>query len=369
MKLQAIRALGRLGWLAAWVASVAAGCTATRSVPGTELTRLAHRAERDAVVVDAEMLLRERVDPNTQIRFRNRRGEWTPWLRGRLLRVDGEGIYAADQEDYQGLLLGWRWADIEEAEVKNWKGGRTAAVVVGGTAGTVALAIVVVPLVLLGVYVKSMKNYDGPEPSRGSSDGGGSGARLASGLARAATSTDEDEPVEPEWAPYASDRNRSVPLFSQRARRRARARLLVSADAAADAVAPHTLLGGVAAGVRLHDMIELSAGVRHWTGRQDSAAGSPASEQHVLGFARAGFHFHIDAAHFVALPLAVELGRGNAVDGYVRMRWGLRLRLGQHAFVGADIMNPVYTSFVSSDEEARYGGWSWLSGMEAGATF
>ncbi|MBW2734534.1 MAG: hypothetical protein JRH20_19275 [Deltaproteobacteria bacterium] len=100
-----------------------------------------------------------RIDASTKLRFQLRDDRMTDWVRGADLATSSSGV-----------VLGKTsipWSDIEGAEVKNFSGGKTAAV-------TILSAAVVVAVVAYAV--------SGAKGSKGSS--GGKGRRLVRGSGR-----------------------------------------------------------------------------------------------------------------------------------------------------------------------------------------
>jgi hypothetical protein len=264
-----------------------------------------------------------------------------------------------------GTTRGWRWDEMQAAEVKNVKGVRTLGATAGVTAGVAAVIALAVPILVIGSAMSWPKKHDAHPRTEGWGESKGSGWQLIEGAR-----TPDQRTRTPAWKPDLGEHGDAEPLFTRAALRRSRVRLLVSGDAVIDTLRPSRLVDGVSAGVRLHDIVELSGGVRHVMVRGPQQAGEVQdTTQGFLGFGRLGAHLAVDGPHLFAIPVSLELGMGSTVDVYARLRWGLRMRLGRHTFVGAEIFNPTYTHFAGDDNNQRHGGWSWLHGLEVGAAF
>jgi hypothetical protein len=308
-----------------WIALLVGGCTYHRTIPSERLAPMREARQRDAVVLRVDDTWRARLSPNSRVRFRH--GDaWSAWLDASALKLDDRGVWV------DGARAGWRWDEIEDAEVETVSGGASLGAVVGVAALSVALA----PLALLGDTFSWMGNMDGPpsgspRPSQRAFDKLG------------AISIDDRDHTPGTWRPTLAATADAPPLFSFRARRRAIARLVVGADAVASR--KHQS-GGLTLAVRFTEMIELGASVR---AQRDAGA--------LWSFYLAG-HFPLGAPHRWAIPLGIDAG-GRDGAGYFRLRCGLRANVRGDWFVGVYPVNPVYAEHA----------WSYASGAELGAAF
>ncbi len=283
-------------------------------------------------------------------------GEWTFVLPYREPVVAaGEALY--EQLD-AGLATrkGWRWKDIDGAEVKSLSGGLTLGAIVGVS----ALAVVVVPFAMLaGGGGGRLFPGDGPRTggsfssrSLGNSDlwkiGSGGGAASIGN-----------------WQPVLADEQAlSAPnLFSGSARRKAMFRMVASAEASLGSVGGHALLDGGAAVMRIGGVFELGAGGLHvarFDGDRLWHGG--------IAFARIGANLPLDAAHRVSLPLSLDLGGGGgeALGVFTRLNWGVRVALPHEMFLGVMPASPTLLNW-KHDPGRRRG--SLMSGIELGVVW
>jgi len=426
-------------------------CTTTRTVPRSELAALV-KPRGDGVVLKTTSEWKTRLDPASHIRFRNRAGTWSDWLRGDELYIAPDGLYrnakldlvtAAARIEIRGLdergreilararpaadadlaftddgtavlvatpaafdvwvtqffhrlppayqpnaptcgswsfyfagrepivfageslyqviddglasRYGYRWQDIDSAEVKSLSGSLTLGAVIGVSA--LAIALAPVALVARGLPIPG----DGPHGggSSGSSGGlraagnltlgGGGGEKLARGT----------------WAPTPADHAAlSAPsLFDGNARRKTTIQLVASAEASIGSLGAHPFVEGGAAAVRLGQVFEVGAGGLHLVTRE-----SERFEHAGLAFFRIGLHLPFDAAHRIAVPLSVDVGGGGgeALGVFTRLNWGLRIGVGNQAFVGITPLSPMFLNW-KHDPSRRRG--SVMSGLEAGVSW
>jgi hypothetical protein len=133
-------------------------------------------------------------------------------------------------------------------------------------------------------------------------------------------------------------------MLTASARRKATIRVFGAVDGGFDVSATGESTIGAVAGVRLFDVVELGGGVRH-VRLPDTI------EPSVIGVGYAGFLFNLDAPRRFSVPLAVEAGAGSDVDSYLRLRWGLRVRLTDHVFAGLYPVNPTRVQSATSDAD------------------
>jgi hypothetical protein len=145
------------------------------------------------------------------------------------------------------------------------------------------------------------------------------------------------------------DTDVAIPLFSGASRRRANIRALARLEGGACwPSGPNTdcVVGGVRAGVRIVDLVELTAGVRTETMNGTTKP-----------LALAGFMLHGEspAAHWIALAVGASV----AFDGaraHVIPTLGVRFRLVRGLWLGLVPIEPVYAT--------ETGNWSMISGGE-----
>jgi hypothetical protein len=344
------------GWIV--VAALATGCYTTRTVATAELPRLHQPVAGDGMAVRTTSSSRARLGPRSWLRLRNHQGEWTDWLRGQDVRVDGDGIWIARRDGvWAPQLVGWPWHEVATAEVQNMSVTQLAAAA-GAGAG---LGLLLAPFAVAGVYTSAMRGYDGPPAGEAPSS--------EPTWREAALAASEHDPLRPpgDWAASpAGPASRHAPhLFSASVRRRSLVSVTAAASVDVDASRGALVLEGGSAGVRLWNAIELGAGglhlARRTAGRWDST---------FVAFGRGGLVLPLDAGRRVKLPLTLDVGAGgHGVGRYVALRWGLRVRLPDHWYLG---IQPLTGTWVSWDPRGRFAGqprWTMTSGLELGRSF
>lgn len=259
------------------------------------------------------------------------------------LVLEGEALYWRLDEG-MATRYGWRWQDIQAAEVKSFSGSLTLTAIVGVTALSVALAPVA--LIARGGWLPG----DGPRAS-----GGGSGlSRLGGGGSSVLPRGN--------WKPVLADEQALAAqnLFGGGARRKAMVRVVATAEASLGSFGGHPLLDGGVAMLRVGEAFEIGAGGLHaatFVGNRLWQGG--------IAFARIGAHLPFDAAHRVAVPLSVDIGGGGdeALGVFARLNWGLRLALPHQMFLGVAPASPTLLNW-KHDPARRRG--SLMSGLELG---
>ncbi len=279
------------------------------------------------------------------------------------LHIDGVDVPASELYwSEQGVLrkngdLVSSWHDLRSITVEQIDGAATV-----GITTTAAIGIILVAALLKNV----------PSGSGGGSKGSGGSAHTAGHVSAGRSAPNppsvQGDPVAPELVfrgveamvrpPYLifvepgdtePDTDVAIPLFSAAARRRANIRALARLEGGACwPTGPNTdcVVGGARAGVRIVDMIELTAGVR-----TETMAGT------TKPLALAGFMLHGEspAAHWVALAVGASV----AFDGaraHVIPTLAVRFRPVRGLWLGLVPLEPVYAT--------ETGNWSLVSGAE-----
>ncbi len=355
-------------------------------------------------------------------------GGWMKALRASLGAVPGLWTFhlgpdvgpfsgkALGDVEKQGVRVtdGLRWDDIASAEVKNLNHGTTAVAVVAVTAAVIGLVTVIalskgklnLPLPKLGaapirvaqgvgrgalnatrgvargvghLRVNGSLNINtgsgssgcagercGGEPSATSPAGAGAPANEAASAASEPSEGGETATLgDPSAEPISADH--AEPLFDDGARRQSIVRVVGTFDVERDmsAVARDHL--SLAAALRLYDFIELGAGVR-WLSSIPSADGG-ARRGDVIGFGRIGINAELDAHRRFALPFAIDFGAGGDVSAYVKLVFGLRVRISERWALGAYALNPTLVHYKESSGLPQLTRWSFPSGVEATFAF
>ncbi|MFH2009032.1 MAG: hypothetical protein ABI333_20750 [bacterium] len=371
------------------------GCFSTSNVPAQQLAKV-QKAQRGK-----ELILRDtngqrvRVGPSSQLRFLRRDGAWTQWYRASGLRVSAAGVCAHRDCDPQsnGLL----WSDVTQAQVKNLSGGKTYGVILATviiTAAAVAIIAGGARGLKLGGLGKALGRV-GPGAVRGAARATRFGQRLATDIApQVALRTVPADvgpspvPVDPETQPDqppAEDPPSTTPppapgatlqptpraelMFTKVARRRSRIRLIGGIEGGTDFLLTDGGNAGAFIGMRLADVVELGAGARMMVhrGAEEAAAGQ---RHHTswIGFGRFNLHFDLDAARRVALPLGVDLGGGHA-SLYVRVNFGIRVRVARYVSLGLYPFNPTFAKFKDEALKRDNGWWSFPTNMDVAFAF
>lgn len=333
-------------------------------------------------------------------------GAWTfhltpdvgPFTGAALREVEKQGVRVAD---------GLRWDDIKSAEVKNLNHGTTAVAVVAVTAAVIGIVTVIalskgklnLPMPKLGGVPTQVAQGVGRGAlhvtrgavrglgrvhvnvggSAGSGSSGGSGAesRSSNGATAASASEASEAPAPPragdetatlgtpESAPVNADH--AEPLFDGSARRQSIVRVVGSFDVERDmsAVARNHL--SLAAALRLYNFIELGAGLR-WLSSIPGADGTPRRSD-LVAFGRIGIDAELDAHRRFALPFGLDFGAGGDVGAYVKLVFGLRVRVSESWALGLYAFNPTLVHYRASTGLPELTRWSFPSGVEATFAF
>jgi hypothetical protein len=278
------------------------------------------------------------------------------------LHIDGIDVPASELYwSEQGVLrkngdVVASWHDLRSITVEQIDGAATV-----GISATAAIGVILVAALLKGA----------PSGGGGGPKGSGGSAPKASGGSAGRSAPNppsvERDPVVPELVfrgveamvrpPYLfvdpgdaqPDTDVAIPLFSAAARRRANIRALARLEGGACwPSGPNTdcVVGGVRAGVRIVDLVELTAGVR-----TETMGGT------TKPLALAGFMLHGEspAAHWIALAVGASV----AFDGaraHVIPTLAVRFRPLRGLWLGLVPLEPVYAT--------ETGNWSLVSGAE-----
>ncbi len=308
---------------------------------------VAHRADR-ADASDGAWWARD----EGRWRFRYPFGGWsTP--------VDGHALTDAI-EDGLDVPVGLAFDDMTGAEVRNFSGSKSLALVVGSAA-------------VIAAIVAAAKSGGG---GGGSSGGGGvsAGGRMALATAEVAVhmidaaarcgrrcaerrrTLPKDALISPMMA--SPDAIAAQPLFTARARRKSDVEVVVASALGYDitgagATSPATL----SAALRLRDFVELGGGVRYVGGRDDGQ---------YLAFARGGGLFHLDDEHWIGVALLFDIGGGSRAME-MKLNMGLRFEWASGFGFGLYPFNPTWLRVGSGDQAVS--GWSFPSTAEISFAF
>ena len=289
-------------------------------------------------------------------------GRWTVHLPGPTeLELAGEALYKG-MDDGLATRSGYRWGEIDAAEVESLSGSLTLTAIVGTTA--LAIALAPAALLLRGVPTPGIKGGGSGIPV----PGGGGGPEHARGS----------------WDPdVLADRDgiTAPALFGAAARRKAIVQIAATAEASVGVLGEHAVVEGGAAVVRLGQAFEVGVGGLHfalaerlWPKNVARTAADDDAEQPMplpsggIAFFRLGAHLPIDAAHRVAVPLSIDVGGGGgeALGVFTRLNWGVRIAIDRFAFVGVMPLTPSFFNW-KHDQTLRRGSVS--SGLELGVVW
>lgn len=304
--------------------------------------------------------------------------EWLSALRQSVGRVPGRWTFhlVPDTGPFAGASLdlaardgvrvtdGLAWSSIEAAEVKNLHHGQTAIAIVAVTAVVIGLVAVVsaskgkvdVGKIFggLGRGAVESTRVVGHVHVQG---GGGS----TSGDTVSVTDSEEESSTLGGAAP-SPNADGARPLFGGIARRRSIVRVVGAIDGQRELSSLARTHVGFAATLRFFDFVEVGGGMR-WL-----ADGAHARSD-LLPFGRMGIHAGIDARRRFAFPFAFDFGGGGDVALYLKLVWGLRVRVDEQWSIGFYAFNPTFARFRNSAGLVDVPRWSFPSGVEASFAF
>jgi len=370
---------------------VTAGCYSSAVVPAQNLGPLTRPGHSTELVLRDTRGRSVRIGPNSRIRFLVSGYRWTQWVDGSQLEVDRVG--ASARSAHGGPQRIARWDEIYAADVVNLSGGKTYGAILAAT----LLVGVVVLLIAGGAKGKGggklLKVFGGAATRASVHALYGSlrlgvivahGVRASSGVrphdapptygpaTPATPPTDATgappPPPPPPPAPGATAatpvlRPVSRPAFSNVTRRRSRIRFFGAVEGGSDLTMHDG--GSVQAllGMRIYDTFELALGARMLVHRGTRTNTPQKHRSSWMAVLRANFHLDLDANRRVALPLGVDIGTGQATV-YVRMNFGLRVRLAQFLHLGLYPFNITYTRFKDDNLMRDYEWWSFPSSLD-----
>jgi hypothetical protein len=333
-----------------------------------------------------------RLGPRSRLRFELAGGMVTEWVRARELRTSDVGVTV-------GTELLATWNEIRLAEIENLSGPKVLAGVVA-----VAAAVAIVAALFASKGGKSGKKskVSGSSGSRSSRRARARRSRpvrrrhyyrhrprrarvgIAIGLSvpvgtppprapgpTATRSAGPEEVPTKASVPLAA----SKPLFSTTARRRSAVRFFGAGSVGTDLRETNGLVDSLAVGVRLAELVELGGGFRHMLVDHPelSASGALASTttktSSYLGFLRAGLNIDLDAGRYVAVPVSIDVGFGDAAKVQWRLNWGLRVRPTDWLWIGIYPFSPTYTNYRATEKLATAKKWSFPTSLEVGFAF
>jgi hypothetical protein len=350
------------------VALAATGCTSTATVAPEARTALARTTDGDFVRLPTKSGGSVVFGPNATLQIDD--GDGPTDVRAGDLYTNEIGLFQKNGE------LVSTWDDLRSVKVEQLDGASSVGASVA-VAATVVLAVVAIAAI-----VKATSGGSSSHGSRGSSHGhGSSGSKptrvrsapnpspiepdpvLAHMLLRTAeTLTTPGSPSAPTAPSLANGRltvsapdteegpTTAVPLFSRGARRRANLRGLARLEGGIcwPTGGPNgdCMATGARAGLRLVDLIEVSAGLRV---ESDFRTAKP------LAVVGAMVHGEASWAHWFALAVGASV----AFDGtraHVVPELALRFRPAAGLWLGVVPLEPVYRT--------EDGGWTMVSGVE-----
>ncbi len=331
-----------------------------------------------------------RLGPRSRLRFELSDGAVTEWVHARDLRTSGLGVIV-------GTELLATWNEIRLAEIENLSGPKVLA-------GVVAVAAAVA---IVAAFIASK----GKKGKKGKISSGSSGrswrarsrpsrpvrrrhyyrrlfrrrpaVRVAVGLALPIDASAPPPPLHrrratrdaapPSEVPTSATvpLSASTPLFSATARRRSSYRFFSAGSVGSDLRSTDGLVDSLAIGVRFAELFELGGGFRHML--VDHPVFESPSEREksstYLGFLRAGLNIDLDAGRYVAVPISVDLGFGDAASLQWRLSWGLRVRPADWLWIGIYPFSPTYTKYRANKRLAIAERWSFPTSLEVGFAF
>jgi hypothetical protein len=271
------------------------------------------------------------------VRFNLRDGSRSPWFEAGKLKVNDVMVMTSGGQsrpvDRSPYLEGLRWVQVATVEVNDFDLGETVA---GVTAGAAVIVTAAAAEVLLLTALESMTC------GHFQSDLGITRVAVKAVTREALQRPPEDLQVRAMTldVPAAADLN-VKPLFSSEARRRDLVLFTVSSEAGVDAgLAP---VAGVAAGVRIDNLLELQLGAR---GALMPATSDQPAQMRSVPFFRLALHLDLDAARRVALAVGADIG-ATSEETRVRLLYGLRVRVTDRLQIGLYPWNPVAVNLTT----------------------
>ena len=316
---------------------LASGCYSTRAVHGDEISRL----KRGPQVLRAVEGTPVRIDPNSRVRFWRTDGSRTGWIKASELEVADDGVFIKRRNGVDGL----QWSDVAHAEVNNLSGPYTL-LVVGASVGIVLLAVAAAKGGGGNVDCSGLNcSGIGPVSSPGHY-GGGPGVPAVPeahsvGMDQARRSRKHAHGARLSGGGLPPQRE-SHALFNEDQSRRARMRILASADfgGASGNGRPDVLMQSAFLGVRFSDMFELGGGIRRQMANP-TAGDQVEVDTGVYPYGRMGLHMQLDPRGYVAVPAFVDVGLAPGKTYQIRFGYGLRVRLNEHLYIGMYPFNPM----------------------------
>ncbi len=271
-------------------------------------------------------------------------GSWTGWMQGPAL---------ADAHQH-GLRLesGVLWAHIAKAEVRNFSGGKTLGLIVGGAA-------IIATLAALGGGNKALKTH--PSAAHIVAHSAARTLYFTSLVLNNPRYTPRVSAIRSEGQDSLQEATSgSTALFSGLTRRRANIEVVPSLQSLATLSAPEGLEQTASLSLRLRKVWELGGGMR----AAGLAAPQGPTELRFVGFARAGLHLNLDADHRFAVPLSIDAGAGQGVLLQMRLNLGLRIRVTERFTLGLSAPSPTLTTMRGADPKKVQSRWSFPAGIE-----
>jgi hypothetical protein len=324
---------------------LASGCKSTNAVSMTAASALRHGGHRDLFTIgDAK------VGPNSELKFCHVQHGCSDWIEASDLRVDESGVWVDRSSSYG-------WDEVSRIEIKGQDGLKTTAAIVG----VAAVAVIVIPILLVAAYMKALPK-DGPPTDSNDGTRVAAAAVAIAGVAAEVATQPEPVDVDPYWgATLRSRAEQSVGasrLFTLGARVRSVATVGAFLDSSV-ATTGDLVTSGAIARLRLASFIEAGVGARI-----ARTKGERGWERARMFVAQGGFHNQVTAR--IALPLGVDVAWGDgALEREIRIPWGIRYTARGGRWTGT--LQPVTPSYAKR-ADADGGRWSISVGLELGVT-
>lgn len=159
--------------------------------------------------------------------------------------------------------------------------------------------------------------------------------------------------------------------FAGPVRRRSAIRFLTTLETGTDLVTHDGMTTTALVGMRLYDVLEISAGAKlllHRGVELEPDGRKQELRTSWIALGRVVAHLDMDTKRRVALPIGFEIGAGHAqID--VRAVLGVRFRLTGYLHLGLYPFNPAYTRFEDEKLERKLGWWSFPTTMDLSFSF